>query len=339
MVSLLKAAKRRLTGGSDPKGDGGVLVSYLDELRSALGLGDTPEFEELRQRTDKHGKRYVFKIQSGTDRFIVKLNQQGGENDAVRGEFAQLERAHRHFEQADGLSVPRPVYLSNEGTFFVMEFIDHPTSDVTIRRKKMDAAATDLVYENAGKWVQHFHRQEPAKQIGFLPRTRLGSIRQRLENADASELMKADAARAERYLAGLRQMAPTLRDRPVAEVYCHGDYWSSNLIIGTGITYGLDMAYARRRADILDFAEYMMADLMLGSRPGGLDPSGISSRSIQSFLAGYGWEGDRDILEFVVLCKLVIEWMRFTEPAYSARLGVRNRFHEAENRLDQILLN
>ena len=308
-------------------------LPFMAEFRAEFGIKGAVECTELRKRTDQNGLRSVYRLSADAQTFVVKLTE-GGASDVFRAEYEMGARLFEHFQNVVGLSVPKPLFFSEKQSFFVSEFIKGSTTDRVIQGSQ-DQDKTDRVFTQAGRWLAHLHGMEAVTETEFWPRFRLQEIKARLEKGVQGH--KADPSKAQVYLKRLRDKARQVKGRGGFDVFSHGDFWSSNLIVTPDMACGLDFAYARRRPLSSDFSEFLMVDLLLPCDGTDLDPSGITGRHLELFLGGYGAEQDREVLNFILQCKLVLEWLRFTEVAYDKRQGVRKRFHEAERRLDQVL--
>mgnify|MGYP002682467813 CR=1 FL=1 len=149
----------------------------------------------------------------------------------------------------------------------------------------------------------------------------------------ACALLSADPL----WIAALRrfeQQATVLEGRPVGSTLTHGDFTSTNLLLGAGRVTGIDL-WAHRRSPAVDDLARMFVYLAMGDplpftarlRPVPLE----ARRAMQALFEGYGAdlaaELDREVWRHVVLYETLARWV-----ALAGRLAQRASFTESWKR-------
>ena len=233
-----------------------------------------------------------------------------------------------------GFDVPELYACFEQENALLVEWIDaRPLEQVLVRAALRPAAHWRAVML-AGNWLRRFHESSGITQAPFDT--------QRYRNLLATRIAAAPAAcallsAAPLWIAALRrfeQQATVLEGRPVGSTLTHGDFTSTNLLLGAGRVTGIDL-WAHRRSPAVDDLARMFVYLAMGDplpftarlRPVPLE----ARRAMQALFEGYGAdlaaELDREVWRHVVLYETLARWV-----ALAGRLAQRASFTESWKR-------
>ena len=128
-----------------------------------------------------------------------------------------------------------PVYLSSSGQFFVTAYIDRKTATEIIYKTLPDNQAGQA-YRRAGEWLNALHKfNDPVKKRFWYQ-----WIFENIEDILSTSVPQAQETEYQPFLEQMRRDAEKLDGVHELKVFAHGDFHGRNLILGSGVTYGLD---------------------------------------------------------------------------------------------------
>ncbi|OUS37571.1 hypothetical protein A9Q94_05735 [Rhodobacterales bacterium 56_14_T64] len=116
-------------------------------------------------------------------------------------------------------------------------------------------------------------------------------------------------------------------------VFSHGDFHGDNLILGPGVTYGLDFTEASEKLAVYDIVDFMKADIFRDGPVDEVDRSGILQHNKDMFFRKYRHPINREILDFCIRGRLLIDWIGISKEAHSKSRFQRTKFSRLADRL------
>lgn len=288
--------------------------------------GDTA-FECIYRSANFKNERQVFRIAVGDETFAMKVDHVGAKTDRLRDEFKILQSVHAHFATYDKLSIPEPVYLSDKGEFFVVEYIDAQTATEAIKTAK-DIKSAGQAYRRGGAWLHAFHEFRETSTSKIYPNWMFKSMDRTIDIGP-----QADPAIYRPMIDALAREAETLKGRRDTRAFCHGDFHSSNLILGRGVTYGFDFTEVTEKLALYDIVDFLKVDAQRTGVLEDVDRSGVTRHCKEMFFKLYRHPIDRDLLDFCLRGRLLKDWIFITPERYEKSTFQRNKFHRLEERL------
>lgn len=233
-----------------------------------------------------------------------------------------------------GFDVPELYACFEQENALLVEWIDARHLEQVLVRAALQPAAHWRAVMLAGSWLRRFHESSGIAQEPFDAQRHRKLLATRIAAAPAAlALLSADPL----WIAALRcfeQQAPVLEGRPVSSALTHGDFSSTNLLLGAGRVSGIDL-WAQRRAPAVDDLARMFVYLAMGDPlpfTARLRPVPLAARrAMQALFEGYGAdlaaELDREVWRHVVLYETLARWI-----ALSSRLAQRASFTESWKR-------
>lgn len=298
------------------------------EFTSNAGLQGETSFVCIYRSANFTHERQVYKVSVGGKLFAMKVDLFGAKSGRLTAEFAVLQNLHKHFENQDKQAIPAPVYLSKSGNFFVVEFIDSRTATVAIKTAK-DIKAAGQIYRRAGAWLHALHLYGTATEAKIYPNWMFESL-------DVS-IQKGPHAPPDKYLPMIDQLraeSDKLKDRRDTKVFCHGDFHSSNLIMGRGVTYGFDFTEVTEKLALYDIVDFLKVDIFRTGVLEDVDRSGVTRQCKSMFFKLYRHPIDLELLDFCLRGRLLKDWIFITSERHFKSDFQKNKFLRLEERLN-----
>lgn len=298
---------------------------FVDRLHPGRTFGLTQIYRSRQYPRE----RWIYRLDLDEAQYALKMDVRADVTGRLRYEYATLKELDAYFKsnpQAKG-GVVAPRYLSPDGKFLVNEFIDRPTAEHFIHHLESDRAAAQI-FRRAGAWLDHLHSFEPREQTQFWPNWMFEEMAALI--ADGPQADEADYAP---MIAQMRRDATRVTGLEDLAGFRHGDFHAGNLIISEGQCHGLDVKKIREKLLVYDIVDFLKADVLRPCAPESVDRSGISSENKAEFFQLYRHRVNRDILDYCLRGRLLIDWLEITPAIYSKRSCERTKFAYLKERL------
>lgn len=318
----------RKTDQIDPR-----IIIMVDELRAALSLpadGTVPDDLTLIYASPVDPKaRQVWRLTLDGKPYALKLDFDAGPDGRLTKEHRELAAMAAHFDAYDKIDLITPVYLSPSGRFCVSDYVDFRTAGD--RLASSDSAGTKRqVFRRAGLWLTAMHDYQPVRKKAFWGNW----MPIELDEIVARDEMQADPADVAAYRAILKKQIRLVNKVRDSHAWSHGDYHADNLMLGPGVTYGLDFTEARRKMAVYDIVDFLKCDVVCDTPRAELDGAGITKVHREMFLKGYKHPINPDILDVALRGRMLIDWAAVRRTQYARAQEDRTRFEQMKYRLD-----
>lgn len=305
-----------------------LIAGFISEFAETYAPGAEYGFACIYRSADFPDERQVFRVALNDQHFALKVDTQSPATGRLADEFDLLRRLHGHFEDHEKVAVVEPVYLSPGGQFFVTRHVDRKTATETIYADIPTNRAAQ-VYRRAGHWLHVLHAFQPAEEVKFWHQWMFEMIEQIL----ADTTPQADRAEFAPVLDQLRQDAQSLSEVRDIKVFCHGDFHGRNLILGPGITYGLDFTEATEKLAVYDIVDFLKADVFRDAPDHAIDRAGIIAQNKEMFFKLYRHPINMDVLDFCLRARLVIDWLAISQEVHARSSFQRKKFDRLRARV------
>ncbi|MEO3413901.1 aminoglycoside phosphotransferase family protein [Roseovarius sp. CAU 1744] len=309
-------------------------IDYLNvnkmirEFTSKAGLQGEISFVCIYRSANFEHERQVFKVSVGDKLFAMKVDRFGAKSGRLTSEFAVLQGLHQHFQKYDKQAIPAPVYLSESGEFFVVEFIDNRTATVAIKTAK-NIKAAGQIYRRVGAWLHAFHQYGNITEARIYPNWMFEALDVSIQNGP-----HAPPEQYRPMITQLREEADQLKERRDTKVLCHGDFHASNVIMGQGVTYGFDFTEVTEKLALYDIVDFLKVDIFRTGVLSDVDRSGVTRQSKAMFFKLYRHPIDLDLLDFCLRGRLLKDWIFITSERHFKSDFQKNKFLRLEERLN-----
>lgn len=300
----------------------------ISEFMSKTGLIGETQFECIYRAANFKHKRQVFKVAVGDRSFAMKVDRVGAQTGRLASEFSVLQGLHMHFAHHDKQAIPYPIYLSENGEFFVVEFIDNRTATEAVKTTKDDKSVAQ-VYRRAGAWLHVLHQYKKLSTSKIYPNWVFKAMDRSIQIGP-----HANPAIYKPMIAKLSVEADRLKGRKDTKAFCHGDFHSSNLILGQGITYGFDFTEITEKLALYDIVDFLKVDIFRTGVLADVDRSGVTRQCKSMFFKLYRHPIDLELLDFCLRGRLLKDWIFITSERHHKSEFQRNKFHQLEERLN-----
>lgn len=300
----------------------------IREFTSNTGLSGDTQFVCIYEAANFKRERQVFKVVVGDKVFAMKVDRVGAQTGRLTSEFAVMLDLHVHFKSYDKHSIPDPVYMSENGDFFVVEFLDHRTATDAIKTATNEKSAGQF-YRRAGGWLHALHEFKPMTTSKLYPNWMFKSMQRTIDIGP-----HANPSKYEPMIETLRVQTDNLKGRVDTRAFCHGDFHSSNLILGNGTTYGFDFTEITEKLALYDIVDFLKVDVFRTGVLDDVDKSGITRQAKAMFFKLYRHPIDAELLDFCLRGRLLKDWIFITSERYAKSQYQNNKFHRLEDRLN-----
>jgi thiamine kinase-like enzyme len=306
----------------------GALHPCLNEFKNVLKCDVDFQVECIFKSNAFPNERQVFKLTSNNQEFALKIDTQSEKTGRLKAEFDTLKRLHSYFQAFPKFDVVRPIYLANNGSFFVTEYINAPSAIATVSSSN-DQKKIAQVFRRSGIWLNHLHQIETHEDTKFWP----GWMLKEIDNPVYHQLTKASQSVYEPAIMSLKNSAHILRGKSARKVFSHGDLHGNNILIGKGTTCGLDCTESKPKLAVYDIVDIITMDVLINADPSDIGRMGIVEQNYTKFFRGYNLPINHEILNFCIRARLLISWLKISKDRYEKSKFQRNKFHEHEKRI------
>ncbi len=298
------------------------------EFVDHTGLRGETQFVCIYRSANFARERQVFKVGVGDATFAMKVDLEGAKSNRLVDEFALLQKLHRHFTAYEKQKTPEPVYLSKNGDFFVVEYIDSHTASDAIKTTK-NPRSVGQAYRRAGGWLHALHEFRPLTQRKIYPNWMFKTLDASLETGP-----QAPRDTLERWVEAFRKDVAPIEERHDTRAYCHGDFHAGNLILSQGVTYGFDLTEAHEKPALYDIVDFLKVDIFREGLDADVDHSGVTQQAKEMFFKLYRHPIDRELLDICLKGRILMDWAFITPERYTKSEFQRNKYRLLERRLE-----
>lgn len=308
--------------------DGDLVHACVDEFSAAAGIDDVFHVSCLYRSADFGNERMVFTLvrQNGAP-LVLKLDTAENTRRLTK-EFRILEKLTPYFEPEPQVAVVAPLYLSPGGHFHVTRFENGTTAKQKVY-SDCDALQAGQVYRRSGAWLNHLHGFEAPQ----LARAHLDWMLEEIDTRARASCPQAAPATLSAYLRLLEQDVEALARTSCTAVFSHGDFHGGNLILGRGVTHGLDFTETCTKLAVYDIVDLLKMDVFRPAEPDGIGAGGIRHHALDMFFRKYALELSRPLLACCLRGRLLIEYAKVTRDAYERSCFQRRKLSALETRL------
>ncbi|KIC37305.1 hypothetical protein RA26_08455 [Leisingera sp. ANG-M7] len=309
--------------------DEALLQSHVEEFQAAAGVAGTFSVNCIHKARDPGRDQMVFALMHETGRTLVlKKDFQAGKSWIER-EYRLFEKLQPHFESSGKNRIVTPVYLAADKSFHITEFAEGRTA-TDILLTPSSPAQVNQVFRRAGAWLHHLHSFSPEEPEKIW----MQWVFDELERAAADHAVISQEHYA-RYTSQLLDQSRSLQGSPCPRVFSHGDFHSDNLILGSGIARGLDLAYAKHKPAIYDVADFLASDITTQAERAEIGPGGVRRASTEFFFKTYRRSFSASILNFHLRARLLLKLAHIRVSEVEENPRARKRFAILLARLEE----
>lgn len=300
----------------------------INEFVSNVELTGDTNFECIFSSAKFKHERQVFKVAVGDSFFALKVDYSGANSGRLSSEFGVLIDLYEHFSKYEKQTIPKPIYMSENGQFFVVEFVDHPTAKEALT-KAQNPKSVGQFYRRAGGWLHALHESKQITQSKIYPNWMFKSLDVSIEIGP-----HAPAEKYQPMIDKLRVEAEKFKERRDTRVFSHGDFHAGNLIMGRGVTYGFDFTEVAEKLAIYDIVDFLKIDVLRTGVLDDVDRSGVTQQCKSMFLKLYRHPIDLELLDFCLRGRILKDWIFITGDRYHNSKYQRNKYACLEERLE-----
>lgn len=224
------------------------LKSIAKDLRpKMLDLAELPDHgwraATLSERHDARVSRIVQKLtHPDHDPIVLKYEAKPDRRDLFTGRVAEQQSAFDAFPHSDTLRIPKILSLHPEHQAVMMTFIDARPLTEAFDASGADVQKHAALFEQIAPWVDAFHTARRGPDRSFQIHYTMKTL-DRLTQAVAAE--KNSVAEHTMFLAAasvLRARAPQYDGQTTIPSLQHNDLHLRNILIGDGVTAGVDFS-------------------------------------------------------------------------------------------------
>ncbi len=318
MINLLDYDRRRVD-------------RHVKEFVAAMYSGQDYLFTCTYRSNAFADERQIFVLEVAGKKFALKLDTQSAATKRLEQEFSILTSLRTHFQGHDTLDVIAPVYLSKEKTFFITEFVDRKTATAAIYEQPMENRVRQ-VYRRAGLWLHELYAFSDIVDERFWFQWMFENLDKLTGTAGPME-PHAEIAEYGPMIDQLMRDADKLDGVRDIKVFSHGDFHGRNLILGAGVTYGLDFTEVGEKLAVYDIVDFLKADVFRDADQQDVDRSGITRANKEMFLRLYRHPVNIDVLDFCMRARLLIDWLSISAERFARTNFQRTKFGHLRRRL------
>ncbi|WP_068112124.1 phosphotransferase [Tropicimonas marinistellae] len=298
------------------------------EFIDAAGIPGAYSLDLIYMSADYPRARQVFKVSAKNQDYALKLDYDSPQTGRLEKDFNVLSEVHGHFSAYERVATPKPLYLSADKRFFVTELVGRRTASHVIQKSTNDASVAQ-VFRRAGHWLHVLHAKSAPQTTGFWPNWMIEAI----DVALAEQPVQADPEEYAPMIEMLKRDSEALTGTIDLKVFGHGDFHGSNLILGNGVTYGLDFTESSSKLAVYDIVDFLKADIFRTVRPRDIDRSGLSRHNKSMFFKLYRHRVNPELLDVCIRGRLLIDWLTISRARYAASAFQRKKFTRLRERL------
>lgn len=311
----------------DPNSD--AINAMVREFAAHMGFDGTPEVSLIFISHLLPDERQVFQIGLGDDRYAMKVDFTSDVSARLAREYEDLQRMSAHFKKYDKLGTATPIYLSESGTFFVMNYLGFRTAGQRLKESQQ-LQTTRQVYRRAGLWLTAMHEYKEQKRSPFYGEWMPEEVAARMNDGK----MQAPFAEVGRMRDMLEEQVAEVQLTKDTRVWSHGDFHSENMMLGPGMTYAFDLTEARMKLAIYDIVDFLKVDIYRQMPGEEIDSSGIIAAHREMFFRGYKHKVKPELFDVAMRGRLLIDWASIEKGPYKKRESQRIRYSRLKDRLD-----
>ena len=271
--------------------------------------------------------RRVFRVRVvGKGEFALKFDPQAAQSGRIEVEYNWLRSLENHFQGYRGLGVVKPVYLAQSNAFHVTEYVEGVPAQSIISGAETES---ERVYSRAARWLSALHDFAPARAQAFWPEWMLDA----LDRVTHSAMPAAERAVYAPMILRMHDEAEDLTGLEERKTLTHGSFAARNLLLTDTESIGLDMSTETEKLAVYDMVDFLKSDILLDGTKSGLEPSGISSATLDSFFSNYGENVKQDIFDYCMRGRLLIDWLKISNQNYANSAYHRQIYDRLEARL------
>lgn len=302
--------------------------SMVREFAKSMGQDGEAPYAQVYSSPVAPEERQVLRVRLADGDYALKVDTTGPETQRLIKEYALLEEIHAHFADKPKLGSPEPVYLAENGSFFVTRYLDYQTAGGRLKDTDKDQVRRQ-VFRRVGSWLSALQSTRPQRKGKcrslWMARELDGILEQGTSQADAAWLKDMRDA--------LAMEAAEWNDIRTLRAFSHGDFHSENIILGPGMTYGLDLTEAREKLAVYDIVDFLKVDIYRKSPVEELDGAGITRMHREMFFRGYKHDVDPALVDVMLKGRMLIDFASISRNEYGARFEAQSLYAGLERRL------
>nr|WP_157021125.1 phosphotransferase [Zongyanglinia huanghaiensis] len=298
-----------------------LISKFIHEFKESLHSSPELGYSCIYRSSTFPKSRQVFGTTTEDGRtFAIKIDTEN-DNGRLEKEFGVLKELFPYFQEKEQTQVIKPIYLSPGGQFHVTEFVDHKTAMQVIYSSKVHTQAGQA-YRRAGQWLHELHSFKHARRDRFW----FDWMFEEIDAILCTAIPQASASEYRPYLEQMHRDAIQLGNCEDTVVFSHGDFHCDNLILGRGVTYGLDFTEVSEKLAVYDIVDFLKADVFRVGTADEIDRSGILTHNKDMFFRKYRHPVNHDILDFCIRGRLLIDWLKVSKDHYARSSFLRKKF-------------
>ncbi|NSY36819.1 phosphotransferase family protein [Leisingera sp. ANG59] len=308
--------------------DEALVRQCVDEFSAATGIKNVFSISCLDRSANFSDERFVFVLaRPDGSPLVLKLDTAEGTTRLTK-EYGIIEKLRSHFDAQSKVALVEPVYLSPTGRFHVTEFLEGKTAKQIVYSPQ-DLLQAGQVFRRGGEWLNHLHNSDPpaVKTAWF------NWMLEEIESLVHTSQPQACARQLGGFVAKLAKDCQRLSGAPCIATFSHGDFHGGNLVLGRGVSYGLDFTEASTKLAIYDIVDFLKMDAFLPAEPSEIGASGIRNRSTEMFFKKYRHNVNFDLLTCAMRGRLLIDWVKISREAFARSEFLRKKFRHLDHRL------
>ncbi len=216
------------------------------------------------------------------------------------------QKAAQAMPRNQGLFAPEVLYVSQDGSLAVMEFLQGKTLNDHLEAGKPE----DRILRRSGKWLAAFHSSFQTTTRTYQPHFMVNHIQRVAQKVALDQVKVPERDLFLRCCDRIPAMADKCGDRQTISAKKHGDLNVRNLMIGPPGVVGLDFAPESAAPVGFDITRLLMDYAELFQDPSDvLRGQLLSSQTTKAFFDGYSLVGvDDPAVEFLPFVQILNDW-------------------------------
>ena len=229
--------------------DASAEISIVREIGSCLG--DSGLIVHDLRYSSSRSRIFYATSSPGNAPLAIKLFTDGTSYPQIEA-VQSIDKDMRRYGE---FSVPEPIYMSDDGSVVVTEWVEAESLRTILRRHGFPISKILSFSNRAGRWLRHFHRTVRTSPGNLKTKQLLEDLEdelKQLRNAGTGfpkAIEKAHAA--------LVSSASWVAREPVSQGQIHGDFKPDNILISESRTVGIDFSLEFRNVVVLDLAHFI----------------------------------------------------------------------------------
>jgi len=228
------------------------------------------------------------------------------ENHSMKQAMQMQSKACLNMSAIDKLGAPEVLYVSQDGSLSVMEYVPGKTANDQLEADKPAAQ----ILRRSGAWLASFHGSFPTNTRVFQPHFMVNHISRVSEKAEAAEFSLPERDLFLRCCERIPFIADQFMNGKTISAQKHGDLNTRNILIGPNGVFGLDFAPESLAPVGYDIARFLMDYAELFQNPSDIKRGQLlSDEVLRVFFKGYDLVGPDDpSVGFLPFVQILNDW-------------------------------